>query len=568
MTDLDTLRWFWLGRLASDMNEWAGPAWLFTESMPTPAGVDFPLASALAIARTARRITDGDTYDQILGDVERGTVSDGDMHSHAERVQGVAAALSRGTWPEGVPQDPRETELFFTEAWASARSSQVAPLVTRVELVNRWRVVDPRMLDYLGGLEPTPFETSVSLLDKILEMPDEDVAKTILTNVRWQVSQDPPHVAAIERFAQLPNHLEDVAGDMAYVMRLERKLERICEATLESAPDRHSGFADARQVVAEHRTSLVTLMESFTAHEVDLVRTALAGSQPAADPAHIAKPSQRSTEQVQVTEPREATPSPATPAAPVLNRDLDPITISVRLRQLWTDQLGPWLEETDNDLGTVWRDTLLRRVGLTLDVVSPINFGDGDPVIDTRGHIADLLSEATNGQVNRVRISFLGDVKYKPPRRAKTTDLDIFDPGDPDAAGRATFAAGIGDRVSRSLQPAARTVLSELRMSGASRHRVWLVAPDKEAANRVATTPGAAHALWDAVRRAQFVSKDPLFAIHSDHHTVGRLTANDGPLDRKDFPVLHAAIGQPIDPSRMSYPEGLQLHLSARSPSS
>lgn len=516
MTDLDRPRWFWLGRLCWDMNEWAGPAWLLTESMPTPAGVDFPLASALVIARSARRMTDGDSYDQILGDLEQGTVPDGAIHSLAERIQAVSAALSGGPWPVGLPQDPRATELFFTEAWAAARSSQVAPSVMGSELRRRWRIADPRMLDYLSTLAPTPFEAYVSLLEKLVDMPDQNVTKSILTNLRWQVGQHPRHVAAVERFAQLPEHLDEVAEDMAYVMRLDRELERLCEAALEQAPDRHQGFADARQVVVEHRTSIVTLMESLTAHEVDLLRTALAWGHSAADPARIPEPSQRSTQQVQETESSEVSPSPATPAGPVLNRDLDPISISVRLRRLWTDQLGPWLEETDNDLGTVWRDTLLRRAGLTLDLVSPINFGDGDPVIDIRGHMADLLSEATNGHVNRVRISFLGDVKYKPLRRAKTTDLDIFDPGDPDAATQATFATEIGDRVSRALQSEARTTLSQLRVSGASRHRVWFVASTPDAASAVATAQGAAHALWDAVRRAQGVSKDPLFTIHSD----------------------------------------------------
>lgn len=516
MTDLDTRRWYWLGRLAQDLNDWAGDAWLFTESMPTPAGVDFPLASALSIARCARRITDGDSYDQILGDLHLGPVSDDVIQNHRELADGVAGALSRDTWPQGLPQDPRATELFFTEAWAAARSSQVALLVTRAELLDRWKIVDPRMLDYLGALEASPFESMASLLDQIVDMGDHDVAKTILVNLRWQVGQDPHHIAAVERFAQLPEHLEAVAEEMAYVMRLDRKLERLCEAALEQDPGRHQGFADARLVVAEHRTSLATLMESLTVHEVDLVRRALEWSQPATDPARTPEPSQTSTEQGQVTASSDVTASLAPPSAPARNRDLDPITISVRLRRLWTDQLGPWLEETDNDLGTVWRESLLRRVGLTLDVVSPINFGDGDPLIDIRGRMADLLCEATNGHVNRVRISFLGDVKYKPPRRAKTTDLDVFDPGDPDAATKATFATEIGDRVSRDLQEDARTILSELRVSGASRHRIWFVASGKDVASAVATTPGAAHALWDAVRRAQGVSKDPLYAIHSD----------------------------------------------------
>lgn len=517
MTDLDTLRWFWLGGLALDLNDWAGDAWLFSESMATPAGVDFPLASALSIARCARRIADGDGYERILGDLDLGTVSDGVIQNQREPAEGVATALSRGTWPQGLPQDPRATELFFTEAWAAARSSQVTPIVARVELFERWGVNDSRMLDYLGALEASPFESFKSLLDQIVDMGDHTDAKSILLNLRWQVGQDPRHIAAIERFAQLPAHLEAVAEEMAYVMRLDRKLERLCEAALAQAPGRHQGFADARLVVVEHRTSVVTLMQSFTVHEVDLVRTALEWSRPATDPARTPESSQSSAEQVQVTASGEGAPSLATPAGPLRNRDLDPITISVRLRRLWSDQLGPWLEETDNDLGTVWRDALLRRAGLTLDVISPINFGEGDPLIDIRGKTAELLCEATNGHVNRVRISFLEDVKYKPPRRAKTTDLDVFDPGDPDAATLATFATDIGDRVSRDLQHDARRVLSELRVSGASRYRVWFVASDKDVASAVATTPGAAHALWDAVRRAQGVSKDPLYAIHSDH---------------------------------------------------
>ncbi len=514
MTDADALRWFWIGRLAWDVTEWAGPAWLFAEEMPTPAGVDFPIASALAISRIARRIDDGDTYRQILDDLVRAQVTDEWFGNARQQAEAVAEAISAGTWPGKVPLDARGAELFFTEAWAAARSLQVGPARVQVELVQRWGLGDSRMLDYLCSLAPTPFDGHVDLLTRIVEMPDQDEMKAILTNLRWQASQDPNHKAAVEGFGGLPGHIAAVAEEMAYAIRLDRKLERLCQASLEQAPDRHAGFADARQVVKEQRAGLVAVMQSFTAYEVDIVREAL-DQDASASVRTTSKVSLDTVAHLPTTNPNQALPAPVRTKASAVKRDLDPIAISVRLRRLWTDEIGPWLEEIDNDLGSVWRETLLRRVGLTLDVVSPINFGDGDPMIDIREDFIARLADATNGHVNRVRVTFLGHAKYTPPRRAKTTDLDIFDPGDT-AALTASFGSDIGGRISRNLGDEAAAVLSELRVAGVSRHRVWFVAPTPDAVSAVAKTPGAAHALWDAVRRTQGVAKDPLYCIYSD----------------------------------------------------
>jgi len=514
VTDSDATRWFWIGRLAWQTTEWAGPAWLFAEEMPTPAGVDFPIAAALAISRIARRIVDGDSYAQILDDLGQSQVTEDMFANSRKQAQAVAEALSAGTWPEQVPRDARAAELFFTEAWAAARSLQVGRAQVQDELVERWGVSDPRMLDYLGSLRASPFEGYVDLLTQIVDMLDQSETKAILTNLRWQASQDPNHKAAVERFDGLPGHIADVAEEMAYVMRLDRKLERLCQASLEQAPDRHAGFADARQVVNEQRAALVAVMQSFTAHEVDLVRETLDLNASASVRTTSEAPLDRAAH-LPTTNPDEALPRPVRTKASAVKRDLDPIAISVRLRRLWTDELGPWLEAIDNDLGSVWRDTLLRRVGLTLDVISPINFGDGDPMMEIGEHFIDRLADATNGHVNRVRVSFLGHAKYTPPRRAQTTDLDIFDPGDP-VATRGATASQVGERLSRTLEHEARASLTELRVSAASHHRIWLVAPTPEAARAVSTTPGAAHSLWDAVRRTQGVAKDPLYAIYSD----------------------------------------------------
>src|SRR5580765_5636597 len=501
MRELDETRWFWLGQLAWGLQDWAGSVWGFDETTRTPAGVEAPLSSALSIAKCVRMITDGEDYERILAEVER--------------VEAVRDALSRGTWPAGIPDDPRAAEVLFTETWAAARTSRVAPLVKHIELATRWKIADSRMLEYLDALNPEPFEAYVSLMDTYLAMDESDVVQTILATLSWQAGRDPQLLATQRRLGDMPGHIQVVGEDMAYVIRLDRKLERLCEAALEQAPERRKGFVDAWRIVAEHRTSLVTVMKSFTVYEVDLVRTALEGSHPAMPPASATRLSRASSESRPAPSPTQETAAKTTRTT-VRNRDLDPVTISVRLRRLWTDRLGPWLEETDNDLGTVWRDTLVRRVGLTLDLVSPLNFGDGDPLLGVRNHVSDLLAEATNGHVDRVRVSFLGDAKYKQPRRAKTTDLDIFDPGDPDHEAIQRLASEMRDRVLRGLQDEARRVLSDLHVSGASRHRVWLVASDPDTASKVATTAGAAHALWDTVRRTQRVSKDPLYAIHTD----------------------------------------------------
>ena len=137
---------------------------------------------------------------------------------------------------------------------------------------------------------------------------------------------------------------------------------------------------------------MFAVMQSFTAHEVDLVRETLDLNASASVRTTSEAPLDRAAH-LPTTNPDEALPRPVRTKASAVKRDLDPIAISVRLRRLWTDELGPWLEAIENDLGSVWRDTLLRRVGLTLDVISPINFGDGDPMMEIGEHFIDRLAD-------------------------------------------------------------------------------------------------------------------------------------------------------------------------------
>lgn len=192
----------------------------------------------------------------------------------------------------------------------------------------------------------------------------------------------------------------------------------------------------------------------------------------------------------------------------------DGVVVAVRTRRAWTDSIGPWLADREHDLGDCWQQTALQRRGLTLDLITPIDFGQGDPFADgIGGALVARLEKATDGAIRLVAWRFAGP-RPKPPRRAASSDLDVYHPGDPVGGVLADVAEQIGSRLRLGESPPAGEVLGRLSVAAVSQHRVWFAAPDPGVKAAVAATPGAAFALRDAVRRWQ--GKEPLYCIVVD----------------------------------------------------
>src|SRR5690606_24911426 len=151
--------------------------------------------------------------------------------------------------------------------------------------------------------------------------------------------------------------------------------------------------------------------------------------------------------------------------------------------------------------GDAWQDTALVRRALVLDLLTPYDFGEGDPFADGVGEeLARRTAVGTGGAVTQMTWRFAD--RWKVPRRPATTALDVFHPGDP-ADGRAEAAEQLRRRLGKDLSAHARQVLESLTVGGVSTHRLWLVAPDEDVRRGVGRTPGAAFALRDAIRRQQ-----------------------------------------------------------------
>jgi len=198
---------------------------------------------------------------------------------------------------------------------------------------------------------------------------------------------------------------------------------------------------------------------------------------------------------------------------------LDDVAIAVRLRRAWTDELAPWLLGLDHDLGHGWQATAVQRSGLSMDLLTPFDFGIGTPLEGIADEFAARLVAATDGRIDRVRVTFRGSTKTKTRRRGATSDTNVFDPGDPEPEACAAAATALGRRMPSELSVQATAVISRLSVAGVSQHRVWLAAPSAEAATAVGSTPGAAYALREAVRKWQ--QKDPLYAAYVDSTLAG-----------------------------------------------
>ncbi|WP_299449214.1 hypothetical protein [uncultured Serinicoccus sp.] len=224
--------------------------------------------------------------------------------------------------------------------------------------------------------------------------------------------------------------------------------------------------------------------------------------------------------------PAEPEPRPVPAKEPVLQSDqarpaaapLHDTVVAQRLRRLWTDELGPWLDAEGHDLGSAWPGCSLERRGKVLLIHVPYDFGQGDPLAEIKDEFVERVAGATGGRVDQVKIIDRSASRFVPPkRRAGSSGLDVFHAGDP-VGGLHAVASEIRRRL--SVVDSTRPALSGLGLVATSRWRMWFVAESAEARRLVGSTPGAAFAIHDAVRRWQG-TPDPQWDVIDDHYLWG-----------------------------------------------
>lgn len=517
MNELDRLRWSWIERCSADLLEWAGILTV-TDARASTAGAS-KLTAALMVAGLSRMIVEGAGPDEVSEAIESG-LSLGQQFPSGDEAHGlVSTALDDQSWPRRLPQDPRGTEFMLLEIWAGVRAQEVSPPALHRELAQRWGVRDPRVLASLCRLKQEPFRSFIDVdtwLIDVCEPPGRALAVHLERRANKLLEErlrNPLDV--IDGHA--PAHVEHLTGALLVLLEMERMLNSSTRATSESGLSFQSAVDSAREAMTAYRSQLVDVMQDLSSYEVELVRNAIFGPNegemeqhgPAEVTASLAQPSAAAASPPPSRHVASAQPGQSA------RLKLSDIDLAVRLRRLWIDDLVPWLVELDNDLAGSWKSTALRRLGLALEILSPINFGMGDPLEDVRPEFLERLTDATDGHVNRARVCFIEDSKYRSPRRATTTERDIFDPGDPGADAAAASAAALRKRLTRRSTPEVRDVLSKLRVSGVSQHRLWLVGADDSIRRAIGSMPGCAFALRESVRLTQS-AREPLFTIHAD----------------------------------------------------
>lgn len=82
------------------------------------------------------------------------------------------------------------------------------------------------------------------------------------------------------------------------------------------------------------------------------------------------------------------------------------------------------------------------------------------------------------------------------------------------ADGPAAVADQLRRRLPRDLTDAAQNLFTNLSVAGVGKHRLWLVTASPRYQEAIGTTPRAASALHEAVRKYQ--RNDPLFCVYVD----------------------------------------------------
>lgn len=212
-------------------------------------------------------------------------------------------------------------------------------------------------------------------------------------------------------------------------------------------------------------------------------------------------------------------PLPLASAAKVTPHAVTDESVAVRLRHAWISELGPWLESIGHELGDCWRETTLVRRGLILDLVTPFDFGEGDPFANGTGQALErAVTQASSGKVNQIRWRHTAGTRA--PRRGDSKGTDIFHTGDPTPTDMTATAAAISKRLKGVARADTREALNALVVAGESAHRVWFAVYSPEHKLAIGTVPGANGFLFEAIRKYQAQSK-PLYTVVVDPFLVG-----------------------------------------------
>lgn len=185
----------------------------------------------------------------------------------------------------------------------------------------------------------------------------------------------------------------------------------------------------------------------------------------------------------------------------------------MRLRRVWISLSDHPEELAAGDLSDAWAETELAREGHRLVLMTPFDFGDGDPFDNRFGdYLRQTITAATNGAVRDVAWRYMAPRRRV--RRASTSDLDIYRPGDPLSNEYEALSTDLWRHLPSDTTPQARDLLATISAVAFSRHRVWFSARSGDIERQVGKTPGAAYALHAVVRG--FQKADPLYTVYSD----------------------------------------------------
>lgn len=203
---------------------------------------------------------------------------------------------------------------------------------------------------------------------------------------------------------------------------------------------------------------------------------------------------------------------PGARTAPISDRP-DPIAVGVRIRWAWLGLVARPAALAGNDLEDGWSDTQLERYKDRLILITPYDFGTGDPLDGEFGrYLLKVMSEVTAGGIRSVGWRYRGTPKAIP--RKRTSDLDIYAPGDPMLDEYQSLVMKLRAGLPEDLSEGAADAMAALEVAAISKHRLWFRAGTDEERIAVGKTPGAAFALNAAVRKMQ--RNEPLYRVYRD----------------------------------------------------
>lgn len=202
---------------------------------------------------------------------------------------------------------------------------------------------------------------------------------------------------------------------------------------------------------------------------------------------------------------------------------LSAAAVAVRLRRFWLGEAPAASAVRRSDLDGVWREVSVTRLGSTLELNTPYDFGEGDPLEGKlERYLTRRVRALSEGSVREVTWRY-DERAARPVRRPRSTNLDIHAPGDPGLEAYDEVVARLRRAIPADTAEAALEVIHSLSLVGVSRHRLWFAAPDAAVERALRTTPGAAYALHAAVTRVQ--KAEPLHRVVVDpsYDEVSRL---------------------------------------------